>query len=259
MVSKRASRPQQRYFRPRSAFSDQVFFKSGRNRAFSAFGSVLRGQRGGKKTHGEEENEKTGDEEERERGKTGRIRGRRIEEPNAEITNACTASSQGEKQPACATATSRTNTRAESQRKRVSRAPDPLEELGLLPLERRRSRTKPSPETASDAHCDPRHLIDASPYPRRSARKAHNPPPCGSRAPHPSPKRHRTCMLNATCAHRLLDRRWAHACYEATEGAGCRYPRSRRAFSLASVSAGMRSATVFLRATLGVSSRRASS
>lgn len=124
----------------------------------------------------------------RESGKTGRIRGRRIEEPNAEITNACTASSQGEKQPACATATSRTNTRAESQRKRVSRAPDPLEELGLLPLERRRSRTKPSPETASDAHCDPRHLIDASPYPRRSARKAHNPPPCGSRAPHPSPE-----------------------------------------------------------------------
>lgn len=124
----------------------------------------------------------------RESGKTGRIRGRRIEEPNAEITNACTASSRGEKQPACATATSRTNTRAESQRKRVSRAPDPLEELGLLPLERRRSRTKPSPETASDAHCDPRHLIDASPYPRRSARKAHNPPPCGSRAPHPSPE-----------------------------------------------------------------------
>lgn len=195
----------------------------------------------------------------RESGKTGRIRGRRIEEPNAEITNACTASSQGEKQLACATATSRTNTHAKSQRKRVSRAPDPLEELGLLPLERRRSRTKPSPEMASDAHCDPRHLIDASPYPRRSARKAHNPPPCGSRAPHPSPKRHRTCMLNATCAHRLLDRRWAHACYEATEGAGCRYPRSRRAFSLASVSAGMRSATVFLRATLGVSSRRASS
>lgn len=38
-----------------------------------------------------------------------------------------------------------------------------------------------------------------------------------------------------------------------------RYPRSRRAFSLARVSAGMRSATVFLRATLGVSSRRASS
>lgn len=49
---------EKRLFRP-------SFFKSGRNRAFSAFGSVLRGQRGGKKTHGGEENEKTGDEEER--------------------------------------------------------------------------------------------------------------------------------------------------------------------------------------------------
>ncbi len=34
-----------------------------------------------------------------------------------------------------------------------------------------------------------------------------------------TPKRHRTCLLNATCAHRLLDRRWAHTCYGAIESA----------------------------------------
>lgn len=150
VVPKRASRPQQRYSRPRSTFSDQVFSKVVGIEP-SRFSAAFPANRRRQKTHGEGES-----------GRTGRIRGRRIGELNTEITNARTASSQGEKQLACATATSRTNTHAKSQRKRASRAPDPLEELGLLPLETRRSRTEPSPETTSNAHRDPRHLIDAA-------------------------------------------------------------------------------------------------
>lgn len=213
---------------------------------------------GGKKTHGEEENEKTGDEEER--------AGRRAEYAEGESKNQTPRSPMRAPRPA----------KAKSSRhaQRPPRAPTRAQNPNGNACQERLIHSKSSACFRSKDADRGRNLL-----PRRRAMRiailviSSMPPRILGEAPAKritrlpvavvhlirAPKRHRTCMLNATCAHRLLDRRWAHACYEATEGAGCRYPRSRRAFSLASVSAGMRSATVFLRATLGVSSRRASS